>query len=235
MLSALLHERAPPVGFLDDLKRQAEAAKAQQTTDIGALDRNAMLADGACTSALRYFTTLAQQLNVLQPTSKVTYRLDKRHAYTGLRLCDFHADSRMKRLRGGDVYDHVVLRCKLKTGQPLAIEKDFPPEVERLESRLRQSGAAYTSEPVRNSDNGRWLHTRFELTADFNIGVRIAPNHDSGWVHFQLTNLDGFETVTLDFPAFEIGSARLDELARWLVGEPHAFLKDGHNLRRVEA
>jgi hypothetical protein len=28
---------------------------------------------------------------------------------------------------------------------------------------------------------------------------------------------------------------RLDELARRLVGEPHQFLKDGQNLRRVEA
>ena len=55
-------------------------------------------------------------------------------------------------------------------------------------------------------------------------------------VQFQIVNLDGFETVTVEFPAFEVGSARLDELARWLVGEPHTVsLKDGQQLRRVEA
>ena len=35
------------------------------------------------------------------------------------------------------------------------------------------------------------------------------------------------------FPAFEVGTARLDELARWITGEPNAFLRDGRNLRRV--
>jgi len=224
------------VGFLDDLKRQAEVAKAQQTTDLGAQDRNAMLADTACNSALRYFTTLVQQLNVLQPASKTTYRLDKQHAFSGLRLRDFRADSRMKRLRGQEVFDHVVLRCRLQSGaRPVHIGKDFPPEVERLESRLRQSGALFQSEGIRNPSNGRWQETRFEFTPDFGLGVRVQPDHDTGWVQFKLTNFDGFETVTVDFPAFEIGTARLDELARWLVGEPHAFLKEGHNLRRVEA
>jgi hypothetical protein len=224
------------VGFLDDLKRQAEVAKAQQTTDLGAQDRNAVLADTACNSALRYFTTLVQQLNVLQPASKATYRLDKQHAFSGMRLCDFRADSRMKRLRGQEVFDHVVLRCRLQSGgRPVHIGKDFPPEVERLESRLRQSGALFQSEGIRNPSNGRWQETRFEFTPDFGLGVRVQPDHDTGWVQFKLTNFDGFETVTVDFPAFEIGTARLDELARWLVGEPHAFLKEGHNLRRVEA
>jgi len=31
------------------------------------------------------------------------------------------------------------------------------------------------------------------------------------------------------------GQARLDELARWWVGEPNRFLDDALNLRRVEA
>ena len=35
------------MGFLDDLKRQADAAKAAQQTDTGALDRNAQLTDAA--------------------------------------------------------------------------------------------------------------------------------------------------------------------------------------------
>ena len=223
------------MGFLDELKRQADAVKAQHTTDIDALDRNAMLADSACKSALRYFTTLTQQLNVLQPASKVTYRLDRQHVYAGLRLCDFRADSRMKKLRGNEVFDHVALRCQLKGGQASTIAKDFPPEVEKLEARLRQSGAVFASELIRNPGNGRWQETRFEFTADFNLGLRLTPNHDAGWVHFQLLNLDGLETVTVDFPAIEIGSARLDELARWLVGEPNGFLEDGHNVRRVEA
>ena len=64
------------MGYLDELKRQAEAAKSQNTLDVGALERNALVTDAACQSAFRYFATLAQQLNILRPAAKVEYRLD---------------------------------------------------------------------------------------------------------------------------------------------------------------
>ena len=222
------------MGFLDDLKRQAEAARAQQSSHAGSHERNSMLADSACNTALRYFTTLAQQLNVLHPTSKITYRLDNRNLCANLKLCEFKADSRLKKLRNADVYDYVVLRCTAKSGQTLRMAKDFPPDSEKLEARLRQAGVPFEVEQVRNPETGKYLETRYEFVADFGVSARITPDHDSGWVSFRLTNFDGFETVTVDFPAIEIGGARLDELARWLVGEPNAFLQGGQNLRRIE-
>ena len=57
------------MGFLDDLKRQADAVKSRQQTDGAALARNTQLADAACKTVSSYFTTLAPQLNVLQPRS----------------------------------------------------------------------------------------------------------------------------------------------------------------------
>jgi len=193
-----------------------------------------MLADSACNTALRYFTTLAQQLNVLHPVSKVTYRVDKRNICTGMKLCEFRADSRLKKLRSVDVYEFVVLRCTAKSGQAMRVAKDFPPDAEKLEARLRQAGVAFEVEQARNPETGKYLETRYEFTADFGISVRLTPDHDSGWVSFRLTNFDGFETITIDFPAIEIGGARLDELARWLVGEPNTFIQGGQNLRRTE-
>ena len=48
----------------------------------------------------------------------------------------------------------------------------------------------------------------------------------------QVANVDGFETVTADFPAHEISNARLDELARWLVGRPSSFLHGAQSDRK---
>ena len=39
--------------------------------------------------------------------------------------------------------------------------------------------------------------------------------------------------MSVVFPAFEVGTSRLDELARWINGEPHTFLRDGQHVRRV--
>ena len=223
------------MGFLDDLKRQADAAKAAQQTDTGALDRNAQLTDAACRTAAAYFNTLSQQLNVLRPRSKGVFRLDRRHVFEGLQLGDFRADARRKMLRGADVFGHVALRWKLVSGTKLSLMKNFLPDIEQLESRLRRSGAQVHTEAVRNPQTAKLQEMRYELVADFEASVNITPEHDVGRVRFELINLDGFETVTVEFPAFEVGTARMDDLARWVMGEPHGFLKDGQALRRVEA
>ena len=223
------------MSYLEELKRQADAALAQQSQDTGALERNALLTDSACQSAARYFATLARQLNVLQPLCKAVWRFDNKHVFSQLRFSDFRADSRLKKLRDAEVFDHIVLNFAAKTGTHVTIAKDFPPEIEKLEGRLRQCGAHYDSEVIRDPENGKFVEKRFEFIADFQSSVRLIPQHDSGRILFHLANLDGFETVSVAFPAFEVGSARLDELARWINGEPHTFLRDGLHLRRVTA
>ena len=223
------------MGYLDELKRQAEAAKSQHTLDIAALERNALVTDSACQAAFRYFSTLAQQLNVLRPAAKVEYRLDASTAFKDLRRSDFRADSRLRKLRNGEVFDYVVLGFDMKSGTRLTLAKDFPPAMSKLESRLDQCGATYESEVIRDPDNGRFVEKRYEIAADFHGTIRLIPDHDSAWIQFQIVNLDGFETVSVQFPAFEVGTQRLDELARWIVGEPNHFLRDGEQLRRVEA
>ncbi len=223
------------MGFLDDLKRQADDAKARLNTDTGQLDRNAMLADVACKTASSYFSTLVQQLNVLQPRSKVTYRLDRRNTFAALPLCEFRADARRKKLRGADVFDHVALRWRLKSDTRLSLVKNFLPDIEQIESRLRRSGAQFHAETVRNPETNKLQEMRYDLVADFEAAVNITPDHDGARLRFELVNLDGFETVTVEFPAFEVGTARMDELARWIMGEPNGFLTGGQGLRRVEA
>ena len=225
----------PTVGYLDDLKRQADAARALQHTDAGALARSAQLADAACFGAATYFSSLAQQLNVLRPRSKGVFRLDRRHVFEGQQLGEFRADARRKQLHGAEVFDHVVLRWKLTSGTRLALMKNFLPDIEQLESRLRRSGAHVNTQAIRHPETAKLQEMRYELVADFVGAVTVTPEHDAGRMRFELVNLDGFEAVTVEFPAFAVGRSRLDELARWLMGEPHTFLEDGQALRRVEA
>ena len=223
------------MGFLDDLKREADAARALQTRDTSTLERNAALAELVCKTAAAYFFSLAQQLDVLMPVSPTTFALDRQHRFSGLRLTDFKVDSRRKPWQGQDVFDHVVVHWLLRSNQKLQIDKDFPTEIDKLESRLRQSGARFDSEAIRHPGNGKLKMMRYAVAADFRGHVRLTPDHDTGRLQFQVANVDGFETVTADFPAHEISNARLDELARWLVGRPSSFLHGALSLRRVEA
>ena len=104
-----------------------------------------------------------------------------------------------------------------------------------LPAKLRQAGAPVHAQAVRNPDNNKLQEMRYEMAVDFAFGVTVTPEHDSASLLFKVMNLDGFETITLDFSALEVGSTRLDELAKWLLGEPHQFFAGARNLRRVEA
>jgi len=229
------HPNLRTVGFLDDLKRQADALKAQNTVDHAALARNTALADVACKAALSYFIKLSPELNVVRPTSPARFTLDRRNAFEGLQLTDFRVDSRRKPLRGGESFDHVVLHWRLVSGQPVEIVKDFLTDIERLESRLAASGAQVDKEALRHPENGKLQGMRYRFVADFVGSARLTPLHDTGRVLVELHNLDGFESLSFELPGFEVGTARMDELARWLCGQPHSFLSDAQGLRRVEA
>ena len=228
------------MGFLDELKRQAAAQTAQQNQNASANQRNAMLADAACKTAFQYWLQLAAQLNVLRPKARASYVIDKRHRLEGLPLSDVRVDARLKAERltsahGDAGYDHVVLQFMLRSGQHLTLKKNFLNEIEQLEGRLRQAGIRADTEAVRHPENGKLQEMRYAFDADIAASVLLTPDHANARVHFQLRNLDALETVSFDVPAFDVGSARLDELAKWLVGEPHEFLKGVHKLRRVEA
>lgn len=223
------------MGFLDDLKRQADALREQQDNDSASLQRHTAAVEAACKAALAYLNTLAPQLETLRPVSPARFRLDRKHCFEGLRLTDFYVDARRRLQPDGEQFDHLIIHWQLKTGQKLVLVKDFIAEIQQLESRLRQSGAEVHQETVRHPDTGKLQEMRYTLAADFRGSVRITPRHETGRLQFLLQNLDSFETISFELPAADLDGRRLDELARWLAGHPHAFLQDAQQLRRVEA
>jgi len=220
------------VGFLDDLKRQADALREQQSTDQAALQHNIQVTEQACKTALAYLKTLADQLEVLKPASHARYSLDRQHTYGGLRMSDFYADARHKPVHGEPGFDYVLLHWQLKTGQTLQLAKDFPPDIERLDARLRQAAVPVEREVVRHPDTGKLVEVRYRVELDFRASVRITPRHETAKLHFAMQNLDELEGLSFELPADQLDTARLDELARWLTGQPHRTLDGVQNLRR---
>jgi len=227
------HRDGMGMGFLDDLKRQAAALKAERELQSGHSERHAMLADAACKTIFQYWLQLAEQLNTLQPSSPARYALDTRLVLRDLKARDFRVDSRRRgSVREQDHYDHVVMHWTLKGPRGLVAKKDFLNDIQRLESRLRQAGITPLTEAVRDEHNGKLQSMEYAYDADIASSLRAEPDHANGCVRFQCVNVDGLETLTATLPAFEVGSARLDELAKWLLGEPHRFLQGTKNLRR---
>ncbi len=223
------------MGYLDELKRRADEIKARQVTDTSAIERQTALADAACKLTADYFHALMQHLNVLQPRSRATYRLDRQNAFEALQLRAFRADARRRGRAGEESYDQVSLRWTLCSGERLVIVKNFLPDIERLEARLRRSGAVFDAEPIRDPVTHKLREMHYRIDADFRAEVNVTPIAERGALRFDLLNLDDFEKISVELASFEITNARLDDLARWIVGEPNAFTADALALRRMPA
>lgn len=222
------------MGFLDDLKKQAQDLQSRDQVDTAALARNAALVEAAAHTTSRYLAELVRQLAVIKPNSAARFEIDRKAVYAHPPLQEFRADARKKRLRDEEVHDHVVFACIARGGQTVTLAKDFLNEIERLEARLRQSGVPCRSEAVRNHDNGKLQEMRYEFVADIVVSVQVEPMHDQGCLKFEVRNFDGLSSVNCLFPAIEVGQARLDELAKWLLGQPHRFLDGAQDVRRHE-
>lgn len=227
------------MSFLDQLKQQAQARQAQDRHDHAEIERRIGMTEAACAGAWRYLNDLGRQLDVLQPVSRQRYMIDARCVVEGLPMVDFVGDIRKQRVQLGplaerDLVHHVVLRATLRSHREVELSKDFPPEIEKLEGRLAQAGIQCLGERERDAESGHFRAMRYRFSPDIVLAVRVLPLHDEGQLRFEVQNLDGLSTVSASFAAAEVTSARLDELAKWWVGEPHRFLDGALAVRRHE-
>ena len=224
------------MSYLDDLKRKAAELQANRSVDHEAQKRNTGLVEAAAQVAARYLMDLGKQLEVLRPISKVSYGFDKKTRLEGFPMVDFRFDARRKRVREQDLIDHISFSCTVRGKDAVTLRKDFVPDSKRLEARIWQSGAHCETETVRHPETGHFVEMRYVFVPEVRLALKIVPDHDGGTLRFTFNNLDDLETVECEFPPHEVGQTRrLDELARWWLGEPNRFLDGAAQLRRIEA
>ena len=226
------------MGFLDELKAQAEALQNRQRRDEAAFERNALRTDEACKTAFHYWLDLARQLNLLRPPVPVRYVFEPQHVLDGpaesLHFEDFQVDARRHRVRNLELYDHVVISCWVRGARRMTIAKDFPTDIERLDARLAQAGVVVAGDPQRDAESGRFREMRYDFEADVRVGVRLLPEPEHGRLQFACSNLDGLGSVNLEFAATDVDVALLDELAKWWLGRPSGFLAAGRVVRMYQ-
>lgn len=223
------------MSFLEELKRQAQDLQAIKGIDDGALARNTSLAEAAATEAARYLLELAKQLDVIRPVSKAGYAFDHKTRLGGVAMEKFRFDVRRKRVRELDLTDHISFGCTIRGTETVVLKKNFVPDIEKLEARLWQAGISAQGEPIRDPDSGRLIEMKYEFVPEVGIGLKIVPHHDLGLLRFRLSNIEGLETVECEFAPHLVGQRRLDELARWWLGQPNRFLDGAGEVRRIEA
>jgi hypothetical protein len=222
------------VSFLNDLKKQADQLRAGQGVDKAVLQARIDITEQACQMTFKYWVDLCSQLDVLQPVARGRYVFDSKAAFDGLRLVSFRPDIRKRPYQGQQVTDHVALNCDIRTGQEVQLTKNFLTDIEKLERRIQQSCVQCTPEPIRDPDTGKLIEVRYGFVADMQAGVRLKPNHDDATVRFTVDNLEGLARWVIAFEAADVTVPLLDELAKWIAGQPNDFARRGRVLELRE-
>ena len=109
------------MSFLNQLKSQASALQQQQHGQVQNFEANTAQTEAACQKAWSYLSDLARQLTVIEPPGS-KFTLDGKTPWPAMKLTNFRADSRKKRLRDKEVFDYlavgwrIVPQCGLPVG-----------------------------------------------------------------------------------------------------------------------
>lgn len=214
------------MSFLQQLKQQAQVVQHHRGTEVQTLEVNAHATEAACGTVWHYLSDLVAQLNVIQPDSPVL-SLDGKTPWPAMKLVDFRFDARKKDLRGREVMHHIgmVWRVVPKVAPDTRgrVVVNFPPELERVDTRLRAGHITHERMEQRHPGTNKLLAYVFEHDFAARAGVTFTPEHDDGVLHWRLSCVSGLAVQTLAVRAPDVTTARLDDLAKAIVGQPSSW------------
>ena len=106
-----------------------------------------------------------------------------------------------------------------------AVTVNFPPDLERVQSRLSVGMVKHERKEVRHPEKKNTLQAfRFEYITETRGSVTVTPDHDNAKIEFRVVNANGFEVVNTSWPAGRIQTDVLDELAKLIVAQPSSFV-----------
>jgi hypothetical protein len=215
------------VSFLNQLKSQARALQTETEREHVDLQHNTAQTEQACQTVLHYLRDLAGQLNVISPAAP-RFSLDGKTPWPAMKLVEFRVDSRKQMLRNKEAFEFIGMGWRIvpQVGQPVggSVRVNFPPDLKRVESRLAMGPVKHERKELRHPEKNTLLAYEFEYITETRGNVMVTPDHDKALIAFRLMNASGFDIINVSWPAAQVKSDSLDELAKLMVSQPQRFV-----------
>lgn len=214
------------MSFLQQLKQQATQVQSQRGAEVQHLEANVKATEDACQAIRHYLSDLSAQLNVIQPDAR-PLSLDGKTRWPAMKLTQFRFDARKKTLREREVNDYVGMGWVMLPREPGQtrgrVSVNFPPDLERVESRLRAGNIKHERLEQRHPDSGKLQALVFEHDLSARASAVFKADHDQALIHLRLVGVTGLVVQQMQLPAAAITTAYLDDLAKAIVGQPSSF------------
>ena len=210
------------MGLLDDLKKQADALKAQDTDKTESLRSTAVAVDHSLRRLFLYLNDLGKQLNVVQMPSPFVFGLPTVGNVDGLIIKDFFCDFRSKHFIDKDYYGEVQVGYRCYSEKVLTIKKG-PDDMEKFRDVLWQSNVEHSSEQFRN-ERKVITHEVFKVKCDFRVQGKVDGDHESGKLKVVTKNVAGFSVDLYNLMATEMNDQGVEEFAKYFIGRPNTWV-----------
>jgi len=211
------------VGLLDDLKKQADALKANEVDKTESLRTSAVAVDHSLRRSFLYLNDLGKQLNVVQMPSSFKFNLPSVGDIEGLVIKDFFCDFRSKHFIDKDYYGEVQVAYRCWSDKVLTVKKG-PDEMEKFRNILWQNNIEHSSEQFR--DNRKVItHEVFKVKCDFRVQARIEGNHETARLKVATKNVGGFDVGLYNLLAAEMNDKAIEEFAKHFIGRPSDWVE----------
>jgi hypothetical protein len=191
------------------------------------LEANIRATEQASHTMAHYFSELVKQLNVIQPDA-CEFNLDGKTKWPAMKLVDFRYDHRKKNVNNRDLTDFVVLAWtigpKLPSHARGKVLVNFPPDLAKVEARLQTAQIRFDKHEQRSPETHKLQAVVFEHEFSAKASVMWTAKHDKAQFQVRLSCVSSLEIQQLTIAARDITPAKLDELARLIVGQPSAFI-----------
>jgi len=209
------------VGLLDDLKKQADAVKAQDVDRTESLRANAVAVDHALRRAFLFLNDLGKQLNVVKMPCPFIYKLPTVGDVTDLIFKDFFVDFRSKNFIDKDYYGEVHLATRCWSDKVLSVKKG-PDEMEKFRNVLWQFNIEHKSEQYR--DQRKVItHEIFQVNCDFRMQAKFEGDHENGRLKIMTKNVGDFTLDVFQMTAAKFNDKACEEFAKYFLGKPNEF------------
>jgi hypothetical protein len=209
------------LGLLDDLKKQAETLKAQDTDKTESLRASAVAVDHALRRTFLYLNDLGKQLNAIQMPSPFVFKIPTVEDVTGLIAKDFFVDFRSKHFIDKDYYGEVHVAYRAFSEKFLTVKKG-PDDMEKFRDFLWQSNIEHKSEQYRN-ERKVITHEVFKINCEFRIQAKVDGDHETGKLKIVTKNVGGFEMDIFNLLAQEMNDHAVEEFAKYMIGRPNEW------------
>jgi hypothetical protein len=212
------------MGLLDDLKKQAETVKTQQTFQQATREGNLKEVEEKMKQTFQYLNELLKQLSVVKPVNPAVYALPGIGDLKNLGYAESFIDYRRRRINDRDCFDSILLFIRWGSGETLVVERDMPAAAQKIRDALFGLRLKFQEEEVRGQ-RGTAPIWRFTAQSAIVTDVTIEADHEQGRLLITGKNLDRLGTDTFAVPAQAVNEALLEEFAKMLLGQPGGFRK----------